>query len=302
MKKFCQSNLLKNLKLVSLLCFLLLGLAGCNKGNQIPQIGGGNNTRPSSPADPAQPNTNNADRSDIAAQLTAPQINVSDNIGGGLSLFSVGSDLQLEGYQILYQVEIASDDAFSDIIYDEHVSVQEVDLSGTTYYTPDFSAVTWPSLTTGQTYHIRVRRVARKSGENDIVGAYSEAVEFTAPDLTCLTPVPQTTTLASSDQSHILNFLVHSDSANCGSAAALLINSHEIEVASDEEFSSIEETGTVSHQATLLNVSDLSRSFTLTNKLSAGTYYWRTRNRIVLDNGDVIVGPYSGGVELVVSQ
>ena len=292
MQKCYQSNLLKNLKLISLLCFLFLGLAGCSKGDRIPQIGGGE--RPSNPTGPAPDNR----QTDIADQLTAPQISVSDNIGGsGLSLFSIGSDLQLEGYQILYQIEIASDEEFSDIIYDEHVSVQEVDIGGTVYYTPDFENINWPSLTTGDTYHIRVRRVARKSGENDVVGAYSEAVEFTAPDLTCFTPVPQTTTIASGQQSHVLNFSVHASNANCNSNITALMSSHEIEIASDEEFSNIEYTDIISNQTN----TNLSRSFTLTSTLSDGTYYWRVRNRVVVIS-EVIIGPYSGGVELVVGD
>ena len=309
MKKYHQSNLIKNLKLISLLCFLFLGLAGC-KGNQLPQIGEGTDTTSSEETTPTQQQDQNQDqnqdqdqnndngRSDIASRLTAPNINF-DSIAG--SLFSIGSNLQIAGYQILYQVEIASDDAFANVIYNEHISVQELDVSGTTYYIPDFANTTWPTLVTGQTYHIRVRRVARKQGEQDIVGAYSDATEFTAPDLTCFTPVPQTTTLTSSEQSHVLNFSVHATNLSCDTSA-LLINSHEIEVASDNAFSNIEQTGTMSHQVTLSNFSDLSRDFTLTNKLSNGTYYWRVRNRVILENNDVIVGPYSSGTQVVVSQ
>ena len=311
-------SLIKNLKFISLLCFLFLGLVGCKGNNSMPI---GDNSNPSNPNGTTTPTTSSSnttsttqkeqeqeqeqeqddERSNIASQLTAPNIHV-DNIGGGLSLFSVGSDLQLNGYQILYQVEIASDEEFANIIYNQHVSVQEVDQNGNTYYIPDFENVNWPTLTTGQTYHIRVRRVARKQGEQDIVGAYSDATEFTAPDLTCFTPVSQTTTLASSQQNHVLNFSVHATNSNCGSAVALLINSHEFEIASDQQFNTIVQTGTMSHQATLLNASNLSRNFTLNNKLSNGTYYWRVRNRVVLDTGDVIVGPYSSGVQLTVSQ
>ncbi len=266
MQKFYQSSSTKSLKLMSLICFLFLSLAGCQ----------GNDSGDDS----------------IASQLTAPNIIIPDsaNVGiGSFSLFSVDSDVEIDGYEILYQVVIGSDEEFTDTVYDQHVSVQEMTTTSGTIYTPNFDDVAWPELNHGETYYIKVRRVARKEGEEDIVGDYSDAAEFNAPNLTCFIPVPETTEL----DSQLLNFSVNEDIANCSTILTTLISvysiQYEFQLASDQAFSSIEATGTI-------DISDLanpSKSFTLANTLNDGTYYWRVRIRVVIDADTIIVGPYS---------
>ena len=291
MQNFYQSTLVKNLKLIPLLCFLFLGLASC-QGND-----SGDDTRDSNTPTSSTTTTQGDD------MLTAPNITLSGNTGTDiLTLFSIDSDPQIEGYEILYQVEIASDQEFASIVYNELIDVKEETASdGTSYFTPNFQDVTWPSLTTGDTYYLRVRRVAKKDGEEDIVGDYSDATEFSAPDLTCFIPVPQTTELDSNEDPHVLNFSLHTDSASCGTTSATIINSYEIQVASDQDFSNIEETGVLDRTPDLANLEDLSRSFSLTNALTDGTYYWRVRNRLTINADNIIVGPYSEAKELSVT-
>ena len=198
---------------------------------------------------------------------------------------------------------IASDEQFSNTVYDQHIRIKEISVEdGTSYFIPDFENVTWPSLTTGQTYYVKVRRVARKEGQADIVGAYSDVAEFTAPDLTCFTPVPQTTTLDSNQQTHVLNFLAHAENANCSSATTIIIDSYEIQIASDEQFSNIEQTGTINNQISLSSLTDLSKDLTLTTTLSSGTYYWKVRNRFAVGTDNIVVGPYSDAIQLSVEE
>ena len=312
MKKYHQSNLIKNIKFISLLCFLFLGLVGCKGNNtsiQIPSNGsdsGQSGTTPSNGSDSGQSGTTMTttttqsynEQSNIVDRLMAPTINEHT-----IALFSINNDVQIEGYQILYQVIIASDEQFTNTIYDEHISIKEIIIEdGTSYFIPDFENVTWPTLTTGQTYYVKVRRVARKEGENDIHGAYSNVADFIAPDLICFTPVPQTTTLDSNQQSHVLNFLVHAENANCSNASTIIIHSYEIQIASDEQFNNIEYTGTMNNQINLSNLTDLSKDFTLTSTLNSGTYYWKVRNRISVDTDNIVVGPYSDATQLSVED